>query len=90
MFTVRQSSDDRHHSHEGMSIQDAKEYEGMSIQDAKELALRVPRYPTMSVLYTQHSLQDGKLESGKEQGQSKLETVLLSKIQTYKGPIRKI
>jgi hypothetical protein len=43
----------------------------MSVQDAKELALRIPMYPAMSVLDTQHSLQDAKLESGKEQGQSK-------------------
>jgi hypothetical protein len=60
MFAVRQSSDVRHHSHEGMSV-----------QDDKELALRIPRYRAMSVLYTQHSLQDAQLESGEEPGQSK-------------------
>jgi hypothetical protein len=39
----------------------------------------------MSIQYAQHSLQDAKFESGEEQGQSKWETALLSKMQTSKN-----
>jgi hypothetical protein len=49
----------------------------------------------MSALYTQSSLPDSNLASGEEQGPSRCEWVLLSKIKTLKitgikGPIRKI
>jgi hypothetical protein len=59
MLTVRQSSDIRHKSREGMSVQDAK---SVDAQDS--------RYPTLSVLYAQDSLQDTKLASCEEQGLS--------------------
>jgi hypothetical protein len=51
---------------------------GMSVQGSNELALRIPRYPTMSALYTQQSSQDAKLKTDEEQDQStgKWETVL--------------
>jgi hypothetical protein len=42
----------------------------MSLQGSNELALRIPGYPTMSALYTQHSSQEAKLESGDVQDQS--------------------
>jgi hypothetical protein len=43
---------------------------GVSVQDANKVGAQDSRYPAMSVLYTQHSLQDAKLESGEEQGPS--------------------
>jgi hypothetical protein len=42
------------------------------------------KIPTMSVLYTLRSSPDSKLETGEEQGASKWEPVLLSKILTLK------
>jgi hypothetical protein len=60
MFTVRQSSDIRHQSQEGMSVQGSKR---VGAQDS--------RYAAMSALYTQQSVvQDTKLESGEKQGPS--------------------
>jgi hypothetical protein len=40
---------------------------GMHVQDSNTVGAQGSRYPAMSVLFTQHPLQDSKLEYGEEQ-----------------------
>jgi predicted nucleic acid-binding Zn ribbon protein len=42
--------------------------QGVSVQDVNRVGAQDSRYPAMTVLYTQHSSSDSKLESGEEQG----------------------
>jgi hypothetical protein len=41
------------------------------VQDSNRIGAQDARYPAMSVLYSQHSLQDSKLASCEEQGPSR-------------------
>jgi hypothetical protein len=54
----------------------------MSIKDSKRVGAQDTSYAVMSALYTQSSLPDSNLASGKEQGSSSLGVVLSSKIKT--------
>jgi hypothetical protein len=48
-----------------------REYQlGVSVQEAKGVGAQDARYPALSVLYTQHSLQDAKLASCEEKGKA--------------------
>jgi hypothetical protein len=57
---------------------------GVNVQGSNRFGAQDARYPAMSLLYTQYSLQDTKMASGMEQGPTSWEVVLLSNMKTLK------